>query len=291
MNRVLKLIHRDRGAAGRYTGRGVSVAVLDTGVSAHAAFQGRIVSFTDCVEGRLSVCDDNGHGTHVAGIIGGWLPQAGFRGVAPECLFHIYRVLDAEGNGSVRAVAAALEDIEKKHCARIVNISVGMRADQEDREQQQLLDAVLHAWHSGIMIIAAAGNNGPGEQTVTCPGTAPEILTVGSADDGTGSGRFGLRRGYSGTGPTRDCIVKPELVAPGTGIRSCGIRGPQAMAVKSGTSMAAPVITGMMALLFEKYPDLSPAQAKMKALEAAVPLRDRPDCGGFLYADRLFDTA
>ena len=294
MNRVLKLIHEEYALERKIRGQNVHVAILDTGAFPHAALEGRIVSFHDQLSGIPEPYDDNGHGTHIAGIIGGWLPRNNFQGVAPECLFHIYKVLNANGNGKVRSVIRAVEDIIRNRMTnriRLINISVGMPGGPVCAEQKALLEIVDYAWSKGIVVVAAAGNNGPGENTVTYPGIDRKIITVGSSDDRFSKNRFGLKKGYSGTGPTEECIVKPEVLAPGTNIRSCGIQSPFAMSVKSGTSMAAPVVTGMLALLLSVAPDLTPAQVKMKVYEAVVEAKDNPNCWGYLYVDRLLQAA
>ncbi len=294
MNRVLRLIHGEYALERNIRGQNVHVAILDTGIYPHSAFDGRIVSFHDHVAGISRPYDDNGHGTHIAGIIGGWLPKFNFQGVAPECLFHIYKVLDANGNGRIRSVIRAVEEIVRNLAVnqiRLINISVGMAGDPASSDQKALLDIVNYAWSKGIVVVAAAGNNGPGINMVTYPGIARKIITVGSSDDRFLKNRLGLKRGYSGTGPTNECIVKPEVLAPGTNIRSCGVQSPYGMCVKSGTSMAAPVVTGMLALLLSVAPDLTPAQVKMKIFEAVVEAKDNPNCWGYLYVDRLLQAA
>lgn len=293
MNRVLKLVHAEYAYERNIYGRGVHVAVLDTGAFAHAAFEDRIISFQDYVYALPQMYDDNGHGTHVTGIIGGHLPQARFQGVAPGCLFHIYKVLNAGGNGKIRSVIMAIDDIVKnnqKNKIKIINISVGMAESTEKTDQNKLLDIVDYAWSKGIVVVAAAGNNGPGENTVTYPGIAKKIITVGSIDDRNAGSRLGLKKGYSGTGPTKECIIKPEILAPGTNIRSCGIQSQNGMAMKSGTSMAAPVVTGMIALLLERYPDLTPTEVKLKLYKAIVEIKGNPNCWGFLYVDRMLNA-
>ena len=138
-------------------------------------------------------------------------------------------------------------------------------------EQRKLLYAIDELWDAGIMVVAAAGNNGPKENTVTIPGISRKVLTVGSSDDDTyDRGRKVLKTGYSGRGPTACCIVKPEILAPGTGITSCS-KDKSGYQVKRGTSMAAPVVSGALALAFEKYPSFTPAEMKLRLYERAYP--------------------
>ena len=143
------------------------------------------------------------------------------------------------------------------------------------------------AWNHGIVVIAAAGNNGPGKNSVTVPGQCKSIITVGSIDDYAKHGR-GLKSGYSGRGPTECCVVKPEILAPGTAIKSCSARG-NGYEVKSGTSMSAPVIAGAVALLLQRHPNLTPAQVKLRLYERTVRIAEAKERGywGVVYLDRL----
>ena len=127
------------------------------------------------------------------------------------------------------------------------------------------------AWDAGIVVVVAAGNMGPAAGTITVPGNSPKVITVGAYDD------CGFPGGcYSGRGPTPDCVCKPEITAPGSGIRSCSslyhLSG-QRYCAKSGTSMAAPVVSGAIALLLEKEPDLSNVEVKMRLKGCARDMR------------------
>ena len=115
-------------------------------------------------------------------------------------------------------------------------------------------------------VLAAAGNNGPGENTVTSPGVSKKIITVGSLD--TINERKREPSLYSGRGPTESCVVKPEILMPGTDIISCGTR-PGTYIRKSGTSMAVPVVSGMIALLLCKYPAMMPNEVKLQLYRSA----------------------
>ena len=184
------------------------------------------------------------------------------------------KVLDENGNGNTRKVLDAVQwvkDNRERYHIRILNISVGMLPGAGVEEQRKLLHAIDELWDAGIMVVAAAGNNGPKENTVTIPGISRKILTVGSGDDDTYDRvRKALKTGYSGRGPTACCIVKPEIFAPGTGITSCS-RDKTGYQVKSGTSMAAPVVSGALALAFEKYPSFTLAEMKLRLYERAYP--------------------
>lgn len=297
MERVKRLIHCGRAYKMGLGGNNVTVAVMDTGIVAHPDFDNRILYFKDYCGGREGAYDDNGHGTHVCGIIGGSgissrddggnFPCSG---VAPRARFVVLKVLDRRGNGNTDDVLAGVDWILKNKEAygiRILNISVGMVAGAGAAEQQKLLRAVDEAWDNGIFVVTAAGNNGPMENSVTIPGISRKVLTVGSCDDNlTVAGR--LPKSYSGVGPTSCCIVKPEVLAPGTGIKSCSRDG-AGYTVKSGTSMAAPVVSGAAALAFQKYPWWTPADLKLRFYESVYPRGEQLGrrCWGMLHVDNL----
>lgn len=277
MERIKKLIHLDYAYKIGLTGENVNVAVMDTGITAHADFENRILVFKDCINKKKGIYDDNGHGTHVAGILGGsgkMSPNGIYQGIAPKSGLVIIKVLDKNGNGNTSNVLEGVDWLIKnkeRYKIRLLNISVGMLKNAGGKEKQELLDAVDAVWDAGIMVVTAAGNNGPMENTVTIPGISRKVLTVGSMDDRTDqTGTYVGRDGYSGAGPTDCCIMKPEILAPGTNVMSCCADG-KTYIKKSGTSMAAPVVTGALALAFEHAPDLSPAEMKLRLYESAYP--------------------
>lgn len=259
---------------GGWFGQGVGVAVLDTGVSPHRDLQGQVVRFRDYVRGMAACYDDNGHGTHICGIIAA-NNHTSLHGVAPECSLHVCKVLDRNGNGRIEDTCRAVEDLilenrKGRQTVRIMNVSVGMTDAVGPKQQRRLIDAVEEAWDSGIVVLAAAGNNGPGEHTITSPGVSRKIITVGSVDDQWNAHG---RKGYSGRGPTQECVVKPEILMPGTNIVSCANRT-GGYTRKSGTSMAVPVLTGVIALLLNAHPRLSPNEVKMRLFYAARQVDD-----------------
>lgn len=299
MDRVKKLIHTDYSYKSGLSGQNVTIAVMDTGIVKHPDFDDRIICFEDFCNGKKGLYDDNGHGTHVSGIMAGNGKQSSkqngiciYSGVAPRANIIMLKVLDDTGNGNTSKVLEGIDWILKKkdqYQIRLLNISVGMLPSAGRREQEALLDAVDEVWDSGIMVVAAAGNNGPRENSVTIPGISRKILTVGSSDDeAPENGGRGLGRGYSGKGPTECCIVKPEILAPGTNITSCSRDGSGYQA-KSGTSMAAPVVTGVLALAFQKYPHLTPAEMKLRLYERAYPRGNQlgKTGWGMIHADNL----
>mgnify|MGYP000572671194 CR=1 FL=1 len=166
------------------TGKGITVAVLDTGIFPHIDFDNRIVAFRDLVYGRETPYDDNGHGTHVCGILGGSGRASGgkYRGTAPECRFLVAKILDRRGNGRKQDILAAIDWVCKERIRlniRILNISVGT-TEQEKSVDDLLVQAVERAWDDGITVVTAAGNLGPAPGSITAPGSSRKVITVGA---------------------------------------------------------------------------------------------------------------
>lgn len=275
MNRISGIIGMPWARANGFSGRGVTVAVLDTGACRHPDFADRIVAFRDFEKGRRGIYDDNSHGTHVCGIIGGDGCMSGGRycGVAPGCSLLPVKVLDEKGLGNVKSMLKGIEylkEVRRMYNLRIVNISVGTLGAGNAGKFAELMEMVESLWDMGLIVVAAAGNEGPAERSITIPGTSKKIITVGAYDDENyNSGR--TKAYFSGRGPTDCCVVKPEIVEPGNGIISCSTNR-SGYSMKSGTSMATPILSGILALLLEKYPDMTNKDVKLRLYRRAVDL-------------------
>lgn len=292
MDRVKKIVHYwcDDTRNKAYTGRKITAAILDTGLSPHPDVQGRVIAFTDCVHGRQGLYDDSGHGTHVAGILAGdgKLSKGILSGMAPEADLVILKVLDKKGNGSLSQIEAGICWILKnwkKYRIRVVNISMGARCGVNPEKETEMIRMVEELWDMGIVVVVSAGNYGPEAGTVSVPGTSRKVITVGAMESGEKT------KECSGQGPTKECVVKPDLVAPGYHIISCSHQYQEyrrAYTVKSGSSMATPVVAGTAALVFSKYPDMSNVELKLKLRETSRPVKALTETGwGCLQADAL----
>ena len=285
MHQSRKVIHADKPSIQKYTGKSIGIAVLDTGIYPHDDFMipsNRIASFKDFVRNRTECYDDNGHGTHVCGIIAGngHHSKGYYRGMAPDAHLIVGKILDKSGNGSISSILKAIRwviDIQKKYNIRILNISVGSESTDINEEKSILVQSVNAAWDCGIVVVVAAGNNGPKQMSVTSPGISRKVITVGSSDDHKAIMMGGNRiYNYSGRGPTRLMIPKPDIVAPGSTILSCSppYSGRYTgYAIRSGTSMATPIVSGAAALLLDKNPYLTNEEVKQLICHTATDLK------------------
>ena len=280
---------------GRYLGQGITVAVLDTGICAHPDFGNRIAGFRDFVHGKEDPYDDSGHGTHVAGILAGdgRLSKGRYAGMAPKASLLIGKVLDQDGNGSVETVLEGMRwvlSIRKKYPIAVVNISVGAKQNLETCQKKQLVRGAESLWDAGISVVASAGNDGPKRGSIASPGDSRKIITVGAYEEiRWREHAVGGRWKYSGRGPSDLCVIKPDLVAPGLGIVSCGRmeQEKQAYVEKSGTSMAAPMVAGAAACLLSEYSDMSNVEVKLRLRESCTPLKEEGTGWGLLNMSRL----
>ncbi|SCY61740.1 S8 family peptidase [Alkaliphilus peptidifermentans] len=261
------------------TGKDVTVAVIDTGIYPHSDLvrpTNRIIGFKDFVGNKKNPYDDDGHGTHVAGIIGGngFASRGKYMGIAPDANLVGVKVLDHEGGGSISDVIAGIQWVienKNKYNIKVITLSLGTKAKSPYHEDP-LCKAVDAAVRSGITVVGAAGNNGPEKSTINSPAISPNIISVGACDDRSGSNPSSITiADFSSRGPTPDGIMKPDIIAPGVKINSLGTENNNYVSL-SGTSMAAPVVAGCSALIYESNPSYSPAQVKALVTNSAESL-------------------
>ena len=279
-------------ATGSLTGKGVGVAVIDTGIAGHLTdFKGadgrsRVVASAVTNPLATTAGDTYGHGTHVAGILAGDGTRrastdplrSDYVGIAPEADLISVKVSDEAGVATVLDVIYGLQfvvDHKAAYNIRVVNLSLESTA-QESYKTDPLDAAVESAWFSGIVVVAAAGNHGATEAAANyAPGNDPFIITVGGVDDrGTNSNEDDVPAGWSSIGRTQDGFAKPDIMAPGAAIvaplapasafstmcPSCVVAGEYIRA--GGTSMAAPVVSGVVAAMLQAHPEWTPDQVK-----------------------------
>jgi len=264
------------------TGDGVSVAILDTGIDYnHPALGGgfgpgyKVVGGwdfvtcsryigDDCAETKPEdddPIDDNGHGTHCAGIV---------LGVAPNASLYAYKVLNSYGEGAVSWVIKALEKCvdpngDDDFSDHIDIISMSFGSSEPGNPDNPLNIAIDNSVRAGVVVVVAAGNLGyNGYGTISTPGCARKAITVGSSD------KNDQMAGSSSKGPTSIGMLKPDAVAPGVNIRSTWLNGEYRY--KSGTSMACPHVSGTAALILQMHPNWTPDEVKMALRNTAVDL-------------------
>jgi subtilisin family serine protease len=268
-----------------FTGQGVGIAVLDTGIDGgHPDLAGRVRAAVDFT-GQGPV-DGNGHGTHVAGIAAG--AGAEYRGMAPEADLYVAKVLDNSGQGMMSDVIAGLEWASQQP-ARVVNISLGSSEPSDGTDALSAACDIVVG--QGMVVCVAAGNDGPGPGTVGSPGAARRAMTIGASTD------LDRIASFSSRGPTLDGRVKPDLVLPGQGIvapraegTALGSHVGEFYTNLSGTSMATPHAAGAVALLLQAYPDLNPGQelARFKAACADLGMDANVQGAGRLDVDAAY---
>lgn len=300
MNRAAKIIHLDSAKRQGLTGKGVGIAIFDTGIGYHPdlfSSHGNtgLVAFYDTIQGKNHYYDDNGHGTHIAGILAGSgvACQGRYTGIAPNCHYVVIKILNNQGEGNIENVLMGIHWLlshAKEYDIRIVNISVGSTRGKNFDENSPLVKSVNKLWSAGLTVFTAAGNHGPSPSSIGAPGNSRKIITVGSSDVVS----FSSGRDFSGRGPTHNCIKKPDIVAPGSQITSCypmvsgkrpGSYVPLSTSsqnlefyhgipylARTGTSMATPIVSGCAALLLEKYPYLTNKEIKIRLRKSARDL-------------------
>jgi serine protease AprX len=284
-------------------GAGVTIAEVDSGVAPHPGIQ-TLIAAVDFIGGYdpsfspANSVDPNGHGTHVAGILvgtGSNSDQGRLAGIAPRASLVSVRVLDSNGGGKASDVLAGLQwvlDHKDTFGIRVLNLSLGHPV-YEAAALDPLVQEVDSLWDAGIVVVCSAGNDGrSGDGTISSPCNSRKVITVGALNDQrTPDTADDTVTSYSSRGPTRfDLVAKPDLLAPGNKIvsaRSPGsyldlmfptrrVAGDPAQPNDlqyfelSGTSMAAPMVSGTAALMLEQEPSLNPGTVKARLMLSAT---------------------
>ncbi|AEH46273.1 S8 family peptidase [Parageobacillus thermoglucosidasius] len=291
------------------SGKGVTIAIVDTGIYPHPDLEGRIAGFVDFVNGRTEPYDDNGHGTHCAGDAAGngSVSSGLYRGPAYEANVVGVKVLNKVGAGRLDTIIRGIEwciqynETSKDEKIDIISLSLGGESQPFPEENDDpLVQAAEKAWDKGIVVCAAAGNAGPEYRTISSPGISDKIITVGALDDrDTAETREDDEiANFSSRGPTYYGVSKPDIVVPGVNIVS--LRAPKSFLDKyqkqnrigqyymsmSGTSMATPICAGIVALMLQYKPDATPDEIKRALKEGAGLWKDRdPNIYGAGYVD------
>ena len=266
------LVWQDTG----YTGEGVTMAIIDTGIDGnHTALDDldddnmtddpKIVAFYDAINNpgetngtEIFPYDDNGHGTHCAGITAGTgAPNYQHIGVAPRANLVGVKVLDGGGSGSFAAVMAGMQwTVDKRHEFNIRAASMSLGAltgaiEWTSSEEESVNRMANEMMRAGVTLFIAAGNSG-GTATIGTPGSAEDVITVGSLDKDTSIAI------YSSQGPTEEGRVKPNIAFVGSSVNAPDANTGDGYVALSGTSMATPGAAGVAVLMYQANPDLSP---------------------------------
>lgn len=281
-----------------YDGKGITTAVIDTGVTPHNDLTrptNRIIGFKDFVNDKSDPYDDNGHGTHVAGIIAGngYSSRGLYTGIAPRSNILAVKAMNKRGSGNtsniIDSIAYVIET-KDEYNTDILNLSFGSPSNSSCKKDP-LCKAVKEATAAGLIVVAAAGNSGPGEQTIVSPGSSPDVITVGAVDDKrTVDPSDDEIANFSSRGPTNEGLSKPDIVAPGVNINSLSHTDTNGYKPMSGTSMATPLISGSVALLLSKHKSLTSSETKKKLMNSCIDLNTPADNqgSGLVNLQKLF---
>ena len=282
-----------------FKGKGVGIAVIDTGLYPHADYKDRIVGWKSWTDGSLEPNDPQGHGTHVAGdaLGDGTLSDGKFYGPAPESHLIGIQVLDKNGSGRLSDIIKGVQwAVTKKDELDIDIINMSLGGPQYDSyKNDPVALSVGKAVEAGIVAAVAGGNSGPKPETIGTPGNHPDAFTVGALNDkGTLTRADDDVAPFSSRGPTKvDGLVKPNILAPGVNITAANAPGSaidranvphvgQGYVTISGTSMATPIFAGIIAAVLSANPNLSPAQIKDIFTATAEPIAGvDPNSQGF----------
>ncbi|MCF6410807.1 S8 family peptidase [Pseudalkalibacillus salsuginis] len=278
------------------SGKGVTIAVIDTGIHPHQDIDGRIIDFVDLVNQKEQPYDDNGHGTHCAGDAAGngAASNGKYKGPAYEADLIGVKVLDKMGSGTLESIMSGIDwclqynmnNPDKK--IDVISMSLGATAQKYEQEDKDpMVQSVEKAWENGLVVCVAAGNSGPDAQTIASPGVSDRVITVGAYEDNdTVDNSDDDVASFSSRGPTVYGVQKPDILAPGVNIVS--LRSPNSYIdklqkssrvdgdyfVMSGTSMATPICAGVVALMLQHNPAAEPDKIKQMLIDGAEKKND-----------------
>jgi serine protease AprX len=293
-----QVVGADRAWTAGATGRGVTVALIDTGIADVSDLAGRVLPIRDDLKGTTSPClnlsgepgcgDSYGHGPCIAGLIAGNGSVSGgaYKGVAPDANLVSIKIAGRDGSSDVSHVIAGIQwavSFKDRYGIKVLNLSLGTDGTQTYRTDP-LNFAVEKAWASGIAVVVSASNRGPAPRTISKPGDDPWVITVGALDDrgtpGLGDDRL---PNFSSRGPTAaDGLPKPDVVAPGAHVVSLRAPGSaidthfpstidSAYRKGSGTSMSTGLVSGAVALMLQQNPTMPPDRVKYALTSSARP--------------------
>lgn len=248
------------------TGQGITIAIIDTGVNySHPDLKDNYISngSYDYINEDNDPMDDHGHGTHCAGIAVGKGNNSNYKyvGVAPDAKFYALKIMDNKGNGDYESYSKAMTHAVSLG-VDIVSLSFGTSSPGVPNDP--LCEIADNAVNQGIVVVAAAGNNGS-YHNISSPGCAQKVICVGASDNNDKIAYFSSRGPVEWDG---NYMVKPDIVAPGVSITSTNISG--GYSTKSGTSMSTPHVAGAAALVLQENPDFKPDDVKNLLKSTAV---------------------
>ena len=301
LSEAARLVGADQLHAAGITGRGITIAFLDTGFVASEGLQtdtgnaSRIVAGYDAIKDTTdmaSLVDGNGHGSHVLSVAvsSNWASDAvgaRYNGIAPDAKVVVVKGFDDNGWGTYAGVIRGIEWVvanKDTYGIRVLNCSFGA-PPRSHYWQDPLNQAIMRAWQAGIVVVVSAGNTGPGAQSIRAPGNVPYVITVGAMTDSytPSLGADDRLASFSSAGPTYDRFVKPDFVAPGGHVlglmdkksslprehRQFLDRLNNKYFTMSGTSQAAAVVSGSVALMLQQNAQLTPDDVKCRLSSTA----------------------
>ncbi len=238
----------------KFSGKDITVAIIDSGISLHNDINvDRIKVFKDFINYKESAYDDYGHGTAIAGIIGA---NGQLKGIAPNVDFVIVKTLDSDGKADRDTLCKAIDWVKDNmeiYNVKVVNISAGV-IPFPNFSNDPLTSSIDKLKEKGVIVVCSAGNNGPYKKSILSPGNNPKVITVGSCKNNkTYSYLDDYITQFSSRGDFANGLCKPDIVTMGVDIYSLDFKDKNGYSIHSGTSYSTGIVTGVIAILLEKY--------------------------------------